>query len=926
MALSFILVVLNGVYTPVLAQRALQKPSLAWQATLIKRYAQNWRHTLESAKRSSWFISKNYSNQRVLQLQGIDAVGEPIYYSLHNTEAARGTRTLALQGNNSFPITLSGGSAIMAGKLGLWDGGRVLDSHQEFSGSGKITHKDNGNSVNDHTTHLAGTLVGKGVNPLAKGMAFEAQLSVWDYSNDISELATAAPNLLISNHAYGPVLGWVHNESRPGTNPDLKWEWWGNTAINSTEDYLFGFYSTQTEDLDQLAYNNPYFLMVRSADNKRSETGPPTGTPYFLKNTNTQSTVARSRNDAYDVIPADATAKNVLTIGAADLTYPTPNQPTLVGSTSFSGWGPTDDGRIKPDLLGVGSDVLSSISTSNTEYGIYSGTSMASANVSGSLFLLQELYARQRGPGLPTGGQFMRAATLKGLAIHTANRQVPEAGPDYRQGWGLLNTEAAARLILNQELAHLILEQSLSSGGSFTKSIVAQGSEPLVVTLSWTDPEATATTVIASSVNSRTPKLINDLDIRLNDGQQTYLPFVLDPNRPAQAATRGDNMRDNVEQIYIADPVPGKTYTLTVTHKGKMTYSSQPYSIILSGLKRINCQLSVKITPNQDTTICPGTPLLLKADQSSKDLTYKWFRDGSVISGATASTYQASQAGAYTVRIANENGCTATSSAVQLKTVTSSARITPAGKQWLCDTGDAIRLEAFSESGPFQAGARIDWIYNSYAVNDAHSTTFSATQPGIYQVRVTQNGCQSFSDPTTILLSSVNSVTLTPEETDLYLPQGATVTLKATNDTSYRYQWYRNNSIIANARDYRLSVNQAGIYKVQVTQQTCVGWSTDRIIQTSRITATNLDPTAQFMFYPNPTENTLSIRYTNPQAKHIQVGVFNLQGILQQQLLSLTAQNGQFEGAISVQALPPGRYILQLTDGLSSQTAPFVKK
>ena len=431
-----------------------------WQKELSQRHITLRERTLRLAQQRGWPLSKNYSNQRVLQLQEIDALGQPVYYTLHNAEAARGTQTQALQGNGSLPIALSGDSAVMAGRLGLWDGGKVLESHNEFGGAvARITQKDNLATLNNHTTHLAGTLIAKGINAQAKGMAFGAKLSVWDYTNDITELTTAASNLLISNHSYGPVVGWVYNESRPGTDPNLKWEWWGNATISETEDYLFGFYTANARDLDRIAYNNPFFLMVRSADNKRSETGPLTGKPYFLKNTDTKSTLTRSRNDAYDVIPAEATAKNVLTIGAANVSFTDQNKAVLLGTTGFSGWGPTDDGRIKPDLLGIGSDVLSSLSTSDTAYGTYSGTSMASANVAGSLFLLQELYATQRAGGLPTSGQFMRAATLRGLAIHTATRPNPAAGPDYRQGWGLLNTEAAARLLLNENLANLVLEK-----------------------------------------------------------------------------------------------------------------------------------------------------------------------------------------------------------------------------------------------------------------------------------------------------------------------------------------------------------------------------------------------------------------------------------------------------------------------------------
>ncbi|WP_317165848.1 S8 family serine peptidase [Spirosoma arboris] len=912
------------------AQSVSQKQPVAWQTELIERYTQNRKRTLTLALQNNWPLYKNYSNHRVFQLQEVDALGQPIYYSLHNVEAAQGTRTLALQGGGSLPIALSGNSPAMAGRLGLWDGGRVLESHQEFGGTAangaKITQKDNVSSVNDHTTHLAGTLVGKGVNPLAKGMAYGAQLSVWDYTDDVTELLTAAPKLLISNHAYGPVVGWVYNASRPGTDPNLKWEWWGNTAISATEDYLFGFYTTKAEDLDRIAYNNPYFLMVRSADNKRSETGPPTGTPYFLKNTTTQSTIARSRNDAYDVIPAEATAKNVLTVGAAELTYTSQNVPTLVGSTSFSGWGPTDDGRIKPDLLGIGSDVLSSIATSTNDYDTYSGTSMASANVSGSLFLLQELYARQRATGLPTSGQFMRAATLKGLAIHTADRPNPAVGPNYRQGWGLLNTEAAARLLLNEELAHLVLEQSLTPGSTYTRSIVAQGNEPLIITLSWTDPEGTATSVVPSSVDSRTPKLINDLDLRLSDGQQTSLPFALDPTKPAQAATRSDNIRDNVEQVYIANPIAGKTYTLTVSHKGKMTYTSQPYSLIVSGLHRINCQLTATTIPALDTAICQGATLPLQAGNPSATLRYQWLLNGTVLAGGATPNYQATQAGSYMLRITDANGCSATSQPVQIQLRTTAVALTPTGSQWICNSDTPVHLEAISPSDATLKDATFDWLRDNSVVTNAHASTFDATQPGRYQVRMTQNGCQALSPETVVQLTSVNDLNLVPEETELSLPIGATVTLKAPIDTSYRYQWYRNDNSLAKATDYRLSVSTPGSYKVQVTQHSCVGWSTNRLVQTTVLTATVSDTVGFFTFYPNPTENIISIHYVNPSAKQVQIKIFDLNGILRQTPLSIKASNGQFEGDLPVQHLPAGIYILHLSDGSGIQTKRFVKK
>ncbi|GAB3706225.1 hypothetical protein GCM10027592_39490 [Spirosoma flavus] len=907
------------------AQGLPQKQDTNWQKKLTQRYNQLRKQTLQLAQRNGWFLRKNYSRQRILQLQEIDPFGQPIYYTSHNTEAARGTHTLALHGQGSLPIALSGNSPVMAGRLGLWDGGRVLTTHQEFATSAgstaRIVHKNSSSIPNDHATHLAGTLIAQGINPDAKGMAFGASLSVWDYTDDIIEISSAAPDLLISNHAYGPVVGWVFNESRPGNDPNLKWEWWGNTSISATEDYLFGFYTTRTQDLDRIAYNNPFHLMVRSADNKRGETGPPEGTPYYLKNTDTQSKRSRSRNDTYDVIPAEATAKNVLTIGAANLTYTDPNQPTLEGTTAFSGWGPTDDGRIKPDILGVGSTVLSTLSSSQSAYGTLSGTSMASANVAGSLFLLQELYAKQRAPGLPQTGQFMQAATLKGLAIHTAYRQNPAAGPDYRQGWGLLNTEAAARLLLNEELAHTIQEKVLSTGSTFSQTVVAQGYEPLVATLCWTDPEGTATPVIANSLNSRTPKLVNDLDLRLSDGMYVDMPFVMDPEHPEMAASRGNNDRDNVEQVIIANPIPGKIYTLTVSHKGKLTYSSQPYSLLISGLKRSKCELSATISPSRDTVLCDGSALRLQLTNPSANLRYQWLRNGSTLTDGISNDYSVSQEGAYTLRITDEKGCSATSQPVKVQLKKPLAAITPTGNQWLCAGQGTVQLKANSANG-----VRIEWLRNSELVAVGEVDTLAVDEPGRYQIRVTEDGCQTLSNETVMQPTTLLNLELLPQETDLVLPQGATITLRAPVDTTYRYQWYRDNQALANAIANRLVVAQTGVYKVLIKQQTCESFSSERIVQSSVITATTPEPTGAFSIYPNPAEHTLSVRYENPSAKQVQLRIYDLKGALQQPVVTAKSRNNQVEEIISVQSLPPGSYILQLTDDSNTFSRRFVKK
>jgi subtilisin family serine protease len=143
----------------------------------------------------------------------------------------------------------------------------------------------------------------------------------------------------------------------------------------------------------------------------------------------------------FETIGYEALAKNVITIGsAADAVTGGVRDESKAIVSSFSSCGPTDDGRIKPDITANGDGLYSSLGGSDTSYGTYSGTSMATPNACGSAALLIQQFSNL----FPS--QAMRASTLKGLLIHTADDR-GHAGPDYKYGWGLINVKAAADLI-----------------------------------------------------------------------------------------------------------------------------------------------------------------------------------------------------------------------------------------------------------------------------------------------------------------------------------------------------------------------------------------------------------------------------------------------------------------------------------------------
>jgi hypothetical protein len=498
--------------------------------------------------RVSSFLKANKQQSSKMNLNGktytiYDIVdGKPLYRTTHNTNSAKATKTDRLHPGGGLGLNLEG----LNMNIGVWDEESVRGTHNEFKDDqaipqSRVVYPEFPGAffgpISDHATHVAGTLLGKGANPSAKGMAPKATLRSFDWILDDSEaLNEAANGLLLSNHSYGvPIFS--------GSTQQV-------TAQN------IGAYSSDARAWDNVAYNAPYYLAVNSAGNEGTRTYTGGLAPGF------------------DKLTTNKTAKNNLVVANGNPTLNPAGDLVINAINSGSSQGPTDDFRVKPDITGDGSNVLSSYSGSDSAYNTISGTSMASPNVAGSLLLLQEYYNQ-------LNSNYMRASTLKGLVCHTAIDDNTRKGPDGIFGWGLLNAEDAALLIKNNNEGNaLIREITINNGGTYTYQFTAGSGSELRASICWTDPPGNVAT---SPNNVLSPRLINDLDLRLEDGNNTvFTPWKLNSANVAGAAIKGDNNVDNIERIDIASPVAGN-YTLTVTHKGTLTDGAQTFSLIVTG-------------------------------------------------------------------------------------------------------------------------------------------------------------------------------------------------------------------------------------------------------------------------------------------------------------------------------------------------------
>jgi Subtilase family/PKD domain/Secretion system C-terminal sorting domain len=482
-----------------------------------------------------------------------NAAGEWSYRATLNQGAALSTGATALQDvNKGFQLT---GEGITCG---IWDDG-LIANHSELDT--RILSKEGG-VLQNHATHVTGTILASGVNASARGMAPKAKAFTYYFDNDLAEMAAQAmqpDSLLFSNHSYGTVTGWSRSNG--------VWNWYGDANISTDEDYKHGFYGERAQAIDALAYLSPYYTIVWAAGNDRAEAG------------DGSKPADCNRGSGYDCIIPDAVGKNIITVGAVNK-VPNYTNPASVGMSSFSSWGPTDDGRIKPDLVGAGVNIFSLSAAGNNTYTTSSGTSMAAPNVTGSLMLVQQLYAKLH------VGSYMQSATVKGLAIHTAKEAGIKPGPDYQFGWGLLDVEAASTFILSADgYEKRIIESLLVQNEEHEFIIEPQLNKKITITLCWTDPEGNP---VPNALDPPDRMLVNDLDIRLIDEDGlVQLPWILNPTVPQAQAMQGDNTRDNVEKIEFETPLT-KKYKVVVKHKGVLQSGKQHYSLILSHQSKLS--------------------------------------------------------------------------------------------------------------------------------------------------------------------------------------------------------------------------------------------------------------------------------------------------------------------------------------------------
>ncbi|HYC62803.1 MAG TPA: S8 family serine peptidase [Thermoanaerobaculia bacterium] len=475
------------------------------------------------------------------------------------------------------PYGLSGDGVTVS----LFELAEAQVSHVEFGGRLTLQHTAGGTaSDKEHATHVAGTIGASGVVANAKGMAPKVRIQQFclavssrnqcdGFWLDHKESALRPLGIMVDNNSWGYELGWFTEDGMAV---------WDGTAI------FYGSYTPFFEgpDIDEIAIDED-ILFVHSAGNDGdnqlehltadfsqhhhvdddgntisdqvfcySKDGSGTDCPALCNGQPVACERPAERHSEqfpFDTIGVIASAKNVIAVGAAN------GIPDNLQSAILSSRGPAKDGRVKPDVVARGVNVLSPVQTDS--YARKQGTSMASPVVTGISALLIEQWRKSFGGADPT------AQELKALILAGAT-DLGNPGPDYTWGFGLANAKTSVDLIRADGGT-----RSRIQNVSFPNGRVESREFPLVITqaqnlkvlVTWFDPP----TVLTGDEEIDAATLVNDLDVRIVDPSGvTHRAWVLDKVNFTANATRGINTIDNTEVVEIANAAPG-TYRVIVT-------------------------------------------------------------------------------------------------------------------------------------------------------------------------------------------------------------------------------------------------------------------------------------------------------------------------------------------------------------------------
>ena len=514
---------------------------------------------VDAAAGSVRVLAQAAERARLAEEDAIRWIGPVPVFTLHNDLTRPVIGASAAQ---QPPFSLDGAGV----QIGVWDES-VPVAHPDYAA--RLTAVDPLGSNAWHATHVAGILAGDGASSVAAG-------------GSAGQWKGVAPGASVLGYQFNPPSSLMSKaKDAIGRGMELSHNSWGllfdpfSGAAGACGCDCLGSYESLCRDYDALVRGaqGRRVSVVFSAGNDAPR--PSACPPAFVR---------------YETLVPVATAKNVITVGAV-------NSDTLTISLDSSS-GPTNDGRLKPDLVAPGCSEdghhvrsTSTLSTPSDLYQVLCGTSMAAPAVTGAAALVWQQF-RQTYAAEPL------PSTIKAALIGTATDLSSPApftqGPDFASGWGLVNVSSAVSAVAERAL----LEGTLVNGRFQDFAVtVGEGAGPLTATLVWDDREGAENADV---------ELVNDLDLEVYDPDGTlHHPWTLDPANPASPAVRsGEDHLNPVEQVRVDAPGAG-VWTIRIVGTA-VPKGPQPWSLVVTPAPPFGPLAPV--APGPSATFAPDAP------------------------------------------------------------------------------------------------------------------------------------------------------------------------------------------------------------------------------------------------------------------------------------------------------------------------------
>jgi hypothetical protein len=500
---------------------------------------------------------------------------------------------IGVDGLQGAPYNLSGDGVTVL----VYDRGWVEGSHPDFGG--RVTVGDGPGSPNehdDHATHVGGTIAGDGTlsSEQYRGMAPAAQLVSFRYPEcyafpDTPWCLYDEPQDIEADY-QSAIETYGAQFANNSIGADLEMNGYGC-------DYQ-GDYEITSDLLDRIACGDwdgaiP-FLSIWAAGDER--TYNPEGLPI-------------PGCYRFNTIGVPGGAKNIISVGA-----------TIAGAdclAPWSPWGPTDDGRIKPDICAPGAHSEAVGVTSSDEdhmsgpdyspYGdcrIVGGTSAATAAVSGCVALLYEKYWKLF-PERSYPDDLPLPSTIIAILVNSA-RDLGKAGPDYKHGFGEIDAEEAVNQLVNLTWGvGDLMEEEKDSVNFYVPSDQGQ----LRMTVAWDDPHKNLGH--ADRLLNRLVAWVEDASNWPEPGGDEYHAWHLNPADPDHIAVKEYWVEDpnNIQQIEVdIDQGMSGVWTLVVD-RPQLWYSDSPqvYSYAVNVANEVQSLYGDVVSPNEKEVWAVGT-------------------------------------------------------------------------------------------------------------------------------------------------------------------------------------------------------------------------------------------------------------------------------------------------------------------------------